>query len=56
MVKFKNNLLSSFLTATFGRCLFTPNDCLQRKICGFFFNNIFFPVGEIIFVIDSPYL
>ena len=55
MVKFKNNLLSSFLTATFGHCLFTPNDCLQRKI-SVFFNNIFFPVGEIIFVIDSPYL
>ena len=31
-VKFKDNLPSSFLGATFRHCLFTPNDCLQRKI------------------------
>ena len=31
-VKFKDNLPSSFLAATFRHCLFTPNDCLQRKI------------------------
>ena len=55
MVTFKDNLPSSFLAATFGHCLFIPNDCFTREdMC--FFNNIFFPVGEIIFVIDTPYL
>ena len=49
MVNFKHNLPSS----SFGHCLFTPNDCLQRKIC--VFSIIFFPVGEIISVIDTPY-
>ena len=29
------NLPSSFLAATFGHCLFTPNDCLRMKICVF---------------------
>ena len=55
MVNFKDNFPSLFLAATFGHCLFTPNDCLEGWIC-VFFNNIFFPVGEIIFVIDTPYL
>ena len=43
---FKDNRPSSFLAATFGRCLFTPNDFLQRKIWAF----------SIITFIDSPYL
>ena len=33
--KFNDNLPSSFLAATFGHRLFTPKDCLQRKICVF---------------------
>ena len=32
---FNENLPSSFLAATFRHRLFTPKDCLQRKICVF---------------------
>ena len=35
IVNFSGNLPSSFLAATFGHCLFTPKDCLQKYICVF---------------------
>ena len=51
---FKESLPSSLLAAMFGQSLFTPKDCLQRKIC--FFNDAFFPGVEIILLVNSPYL
>ena len=47
MNSFKGSLPSSFLVATYGHCLLTPRNCLQKYMC--LFDVIFLPVVEIIF-------
>jgi len=50
---FIGSLPSSFLLATFGHCLFTPRNCLQKYICVFSI-LVFLPSVKIIFIVDTP--